>query len=70
MGWDKKHSLTGDEFLDFIAWGEAVGIDLFGDQETKDDNIEDTIDEELDNDDYQNNYDENFEYRLNKERKR
>ncbi len=63
IGWDKKHSLTGDEFLDFIAWGEAVGIDLFGDQENKDDN-EEEIQEE--NDNYENNY----EYKFKRERKR
>ena len=27
-GWDPNHSLTGNEFLDFLSWSEIVGIDF------------------------------------------
>ena len=28
LGWDPNNSLTGNEFLDFLSWCEAVGIDF------------------------------------------
>ncbi len=64
IGWDKDHSLTGDEFLDFLAWGEVMGIDLFGDQKNKGNDKYDNEDEN--EDDYENN----SEYKYVKERKR
>ena len=37
-GWDPKNSLTGNEFLDFLSWCEAVGIDFEEKNQNKDDN--------------------------------
>ncbi len=66
IGWDKDHSLTGDEFLDFLAWGEVMGIDLFGDQKNNDNNEYEDNEENENIDDYENN----SEYKYVKERKR
>ncbi len=32
------NSLTGDEFLDFLSWCEAVGIDFEGNNNNEEDN--------------------------------
>ena len=40
--WNPKTSLTGNEFLDFLSWCEAVGIDI----EDKKENNENDIDEQ------------------------
>ena len=36
-GWDPEHSLTGNEFLDFLSWCEVQGIDFEG-KENKEEN--------------------------------
>ena len=56
---DPKHSLTGNEFLDFLSWCEVMGIDYEGKEQQE--NIEEN----------QENYnDENNELIYRKERKR
>ena len=37
--WDPKNSLTGNEFLDFLSWCEAQGIEFEG-KEQEDQNEE------------------------------
>ena len=41
LGWDPNNSLTGNEFLDFLSWCEAGGIDI----EEKEDQQEETEEE-------------------------
>ena len=59
---DPKHSLTGNEFLDFLSWCEIQGIDFEGKEEQQ----ENTEDENQN--DYNNENNKDFIYR--KERKR
>lgn len=57
---DSKHSLTGNEFLDFLSWCEVQGIDFEENKNNEDNNEEN-----------QNNYNyENNEFIYRKERKR
>ena len=58
MKYDSKYSLTGDEFLDFLSWCEAQGIDFEGNNKE---------DEEENQNDYN---EENNELIYKKERKR
>ena len=53
--WDKEHSLTGNEFLDYLSWCEAQGVDIDGnpidveedeEQQYTDDNIKQDLSEE------------------------
>ena len=48
-GFDPKHSLTGNEFLDFLSWCEVQGIDFEGNEEqignTEEENQNDYNDE-------------------------
>ncbi len=33
FGWNKENSLTGNEFLDYLSWCEVMGIDIEGNEE-------------------------------------
>ena len=48
---DPKHSLTGNEFLDFLSWCEVQGIDFEGKekQEPEEENQDYYNDEDNDN---------------------
>lgn len=50
---DPRYSLTGNEFLDFLSWCEAMGIDYEGKEEQRE-NIEEN----------QNDYNEENNYKL------
>lgn len=37
---DKKYSLTGNEFLDFLSWCEVQGIDFEGNQDEEENQLQ------------------------------
>lgn len=65
--WDKEHSLTGNEFLDFLSWCEVQGIDINGNSSDDEPGyVEDVVTDESQQftDEYEGDLSENAQYRM------
>ena len=71
--WDKEHSLTGNEFLDYLSWCEIQGTDIDGNSIEQEygyvDNV-DSSEEQQFTDEYEGDLSVEAQYRIIKKRGR
>ena len=64
--WDKEHSLTGNEYLDYLSWCEIQGIDIDGNDSSAEYGYVDNIDSDEEQqfiDEFEGDLSEETQYR-------